>query len=119
MRISDLNDYDFVVRNPNNGQPYVEYGRLCIDISPDTQGQTGQKSIDWLGDTHELQLYQFDEDGHEISSEVPTHFDEPKSILSDDCEFVIRKGGAGGEIDYTTVKLRQAQLSTDTQGHPT
>lgn len=44
---------------------------------------------------------------------MPTHFDEPQSILSDDCEFVIRKGGAGGEIDYTTVKLRQAMLSVD------
>lgn len=36
--------------------------------------------------------------------------------MSDDCEFVIRKGGAGGEIDYTTVKLRQAKLSVDSEG---
>lgn len=35
--------------------------------------------------------------------------------MSDDCEFVIRKGGAGGEIDYTTVKLRQAKLSVDSE----
>ena len=51
--------------------------------------------------------------GKHVSSEVPTHFDEPQSILSDDYEFVVRKGGAGGEIDYTTVKLRQAKLSVD------
>lgn len=44
---------------------------------------------------------------------MPTHFDEAKTILSDDYEFVVRKGGAGGEIDYTTVKLRQAKLSVD------
>lgn len=54
--------------------------------------------------------------GKHVSSEVPTHFDEPQSILSDDYEFVVRKGGAGGEIDYTTVKLRQAKLSVDSDG---
>ena len=195
MHISDLTSVDIVIRNPNNGQPYVEYGKLCIDITPDAQGQSGQESIDWLDDTHELQLYKFDEAGmsafepdvtvngnreyllpneyefvlrkngaggevtygqvalsvkmeelsgdsqvgdqksinissdiielykmgeagQEVSSEVAIHFDEPQSILSDDCEFVIRKGGAGGEIDYTTVKLRQAMLSVDRQGHP-
>lgn len=190
VRISDLVSVDVVIRNPNDGRPYVEYGRLCIDIAPDAQGETGQKSIDWLSGTHELQLYKFDEEGlnafepgvavngnreyllpneyefvlrkngaggevtygqvalsvkmdelsgdsqagdqksisvsnnvielyrmgaagKSVSSEVPTSFDEAKSILSDDCEFVIRKGGAGGEIDYTTVKLKQARLSVD------
>ena len=54
--------------------------------------------------------------GKHVSSEVPTHFDEAKSILSNDYEFVVRKGGAGGEIDYTTVKLRQAKLSVDSDG---
>lgn len=53
--------------------------------------------------------------GKTVSSEVPTHFDEAKTILSDDYEFVVRKGGAGGEIDYTTVKLRQAKLSVDSE----
>lgn len=194
VRISDLAGVDVVLRNPNDGQPYVQYGRLCVDIAPDAQGQTEQKSIDWLSGTNELQLYKFDKDGlsgafepdvtvngtreyllpneyefvlrkhgaggevtygqvalsvkteelsgdsqigeqksisinnsvvelykmgqtgQEVSSEVPTHFDEPRTILSDDCEFVIRKGGAGGEIDYTTVKLRQAKLSVDSDG---
>lgn len=193
LRISDLTSVDIVIRNPNNGQPYVEYGKLCIDITPDAQGQTGQESIDWLSGTNELQLYKFDEAGmsafepdvpvngnreyllpneyefvlrkngaggevtygqvalsvkmeelsgdsqvgdqksinissntielynmgeagKEVSSEVAIHFDEPQSILSDDWEFVIRKGGSGGEIDYTTVKLRQAKLSVDSDG---
>lgn len=190
VRISDLTSVDVVIRNPNGGQPYIEYGRLCIDIAPDAQGTSGQKSIDWLSGANELQLYKFDESGlnafepdvtvngnreyllpneyefvlrkngaggevtygqvalsvkmdelsgdsqtgdqksisvsnnvielykmgaagKNVSSEVPTRFDAPESILSSNCEFVIRRGGAGGEIDYTTVKLRQAKLSVD------
>lgn len=198
IRLSDLVSVDMIIRNPGveeegeDGSPFVQYGRLCIDIVPDTQGEYGQRSIDWLSDTHELQLYKFDEEGlssintveaivndasqplmpsdyefvlrkggpggeieygkiqlsvgassisgdsqtnsgqksisvendvvqlykmgeagQTVSSEVPICFDEPQSILSSNCEFVIRKGGPGGEIDYTTVSLRQSQLSAD------
>ena len=189
--LDDLSGYDVVVRNPNGGSPYVQYGRLSVDIYPDAEGASGQKSVSWLTDGHELQLYKFDENGltsalsatvsangdaqrlvpdeyefvfrkggaggeleygkvqlsvhadelsgdsqtgdqksisvsnnvielykmgaagKNVSSEVPTQFDAPESILSSGCEFVIRRGGAGGEIDYTTVKLRQAKLSVD------
>ena len=52
--VSDLSSVDIVMRNPNNGQPYLEYGRLCIDISPslssvvsgDTEVVGARKSID-------------------------------------------------------------------------
>lgn len=192
VSISDLTSVDIVIRNPNDGQPYLEYGRLCIDIVPDTKGEHGQRSIDWLSDTHELQLYKFDEEGlsnintvetkvndasqpiipddyefvfrkggpggeieygkiqlsvgaelisgdsqtdseqksisvennivqlykmgeagQVVSAEVPICFDEPQPILSSDWEFVVRKGGPGGEIDYAMVNLKQAQLSVD------
>lgn len=199
LRLSDLLSVDIVVRNPNNGAPFVEYGKLCIDIQPDTRGISGQKSIDWLSSTNDLQLYKFDEAGltsafepdvtvnsnresllpddyefvlrkngaggevtygqvslsvkmeelsgdsqvsrqksisvdnnviklykmgeagQEVSSEVPTSFEAYKNPLDDvasDCEIVIRKGGAGGEIDYAKLKLKQAKLSTDTEAYP-
>ena len=38
VHISDLTGVDIVIRNPNDGQPYIEYGKLCIDIAPDAQG---------------------------------------------------------------------------------
>lgn len=38
VHISDLTSVDIVLRNPNDGQPYVQYGKLCIDIAPDAQG---------------------------------------------------------------------------------
>ena len=38
VRISDLASVDFVLRNPNDGKAYVQYGKLCIDIAPDSQG---------------------------------------------------------------------------------
>lgn len=31
--LDNLSSYDIVVRNPNNGSPYVQYGKLSIDIS--------------------------------------------------------------------------------------
>ena len=38
VHISDLTSVDIVIRKPNDGKPYIEYGRLCIDIAPDAQG---------------------------------------------------------------------------------
>ena len=70
VQLSDLANVDVVLRNPNNGQPYVEYGKLNIDIKPDAQGQTEQKSIDWLSTTHDLQLYNFDNSNSNIDAKM-------------------------------------------------
>ena len=70
VQLSDLANVDVVLRNPNNGQPYVEYGKLNIDIKPDAQGQTEQKSIDWLSSTHDLQLYNFDNSNSNINAKI-------------------------------------------------
>ena len=70
VQLSDLLSVDVVLRNPNNGQPYVEYGKLNIDIKPDAQGQTEQKSIDWLSTTHDLQLYNFDNSNSNIDAKM-------------------------------------------------
>ena len=70
IQLSDLANVDVVLRNPNNGQPYVEYGKLNIDIKPDAQGQTDQKSIDWLSTTHDLQLYNFDSGNSNIDAKM-------------------------------------------------
>lgn len=82
------------------------------ELSGDSQ-VSKQKSISV--ENNIIQLYHMEMAGKHISAEVPTHFGEPQSILSNDYEFVVRKGGAGGEIDYTTVKLRQAKLSVDSE----
>ena len=70
VQLSDLSSVDVVLRNPNNGKPYVEYGKLNIDIKPDAQGQTDQKSIDWLSTTHDLQLYNFDNSNSNIDAKM-------------------------------------------------
>ena len=70
VQLSDLANVDVVLRNPNNGKPYVEYGKLNIDIKPDAQGQTEQKSIDWLSTTHDLQLYNFDSGNSNINAKM-------------------------------------------------
>ena len=70
IQLSDLANVDVVLRNPNNGQPYVEYGKLNIDIKPDAQGNTDQKSIDWLSTTHDMQLYNFDNSNSNIDAKM-------------------------------------------------
>ena len=72
VQLSDLANVDVVLRNPNNGKPYIEYGKLCIDIATDSQGQTGQKSIDKLSSTNELQLYNFDKANADIDAKIWT-----------------------------------------------
>ena len=52
VQLSDLANVDVVLRNPNNGKPYIEYGKLCIDITPDVSGDNEvvgtRKSIDFI-----------------------------------------------------------------------
>lgn len=109
---------DLVVRNPNNGAPFVEYGKLCIDIYPDSEGDSGQKSVAWLTDQHELQLYKFNENG--LTSAISTTVDangNSERLVPDEYEFVFRKGGAGGELEYGKVQLsvHMDELSGDSQ----
>lgn len=110
-------EYEFVLRK-NGASGEIEYAKIelsAFDAKLSADSDVGaQKSINISSNT--IELYNMGEAGKEISSEVAIHFDEPQSILSDDWEFVIRKGGSGGEIDYTTVKLRQAKLSVDSDG---
>ena len=111
------NEYEFVLRK-NGAGGEVTYGQVALsvkmdELSGDSQASE-QKSISVSNNI--IQLYHMEKTGKHVSSEVPTCFDDAASILSDDCEFVIRKGGAGGEIDYTTVKLKQAKLSVDSDG---
>ena len=100
IQLSDLANVDVVLRNPNNGQPYVEYGKLNIDIKPDAQGQTEQKSIDWLSTTHDLQLYNFDSGNSNINAKIWT--------LGDlDSE---KHGKAGKLIDPTSKDLLSVDI---------
>lgn len=112
-------EYEFVLRK-NGAGGEIEYAKVQLSVQHDElsgDSQVGeQKSISV--ENNVIQLYKMDQDGTDISTEVPTHWEDAEPILSDNWEFVIRKGGAGGEIDYTTVKLRQAMLSVDRQGHP-
>lgn len=99
ITIDNLSAYDIVVRNPNDGSPYVQYGKLSIDIYPDSEGDSGQKSVAWLTDQHELQLYKFNENG--LTSAISTTVDangNSERLVPDEYEFVFRKGGAGGEL---------------------
>lgn len=105
VRISDLVSVDVVLRNPNNGNPCIEYGKLCIDIATDSQGQTGQKSIDRLSSTNELQLYKFNENGLSAFKSDITVNGNREYLLPNEYEFVLRKNGAGGEVTYGQVAL--------------
>ena len=100
VRISDLVSVDVVLRKPNNGQPYIEYGKLCIDIATDSQGQTGQKSIDKLSSTNELQLYNFDKKNADIDAKIWTLGD-----LDSD-----KHGKTGKLIDPTTKNLLSVDI---------
>ena len=89
------------------------------DLSVDSEGVTGQKSIAFLGNSKELQLYNFNQGGQGITSAlVPTYWEDPAKVLPSNYEFIVRKGGAGGEVEYKKLELKQAQLSVDRQGHP-
>ena len=100
VQLSDLANVDVVLRNPNNGKPYIEYGKLCIDIATDSQGQTGQKSIDKLSSTNELQLYNFDKANADIDAKIWTLGD-----LDSD-----KHGKTGKLIDPTTKNLLNVDI---------
>ena len=120
VRISDLNDYDFVVRNPNNGQPYVEYGRLCVDIAPisgDNEKTLAQKSIDLIFDGNDpdyYQLHDMDKVGISLPQKAITlSADGYTPLLPNDYEFVLRYNGAGGTIKYANLSCGIPTLSGD------
>ena len=60
-----------------------------------------------------LQLWNFDQEGEaDISVGIGP---QPTKLLSDDCEFLIRKGGAGGELQYVKVEAAAAASMADSQ----
>lgn len=116
-------EYEFVVRKNGPGGE-IEYmqAKLSVqhdELSVDSEGTTGQKSIAFLGDSKELQLYKFNQGGQGTTSAlVPTYWEDPSKVLPDNYEFIVRKGGAGGEVEYKKLELKQAQLSVDRNAHP-
>ena len=89
----------------------VDYLQLsALSTITDTQGASEQKSIDWLSSDYvspqELQLYGFDQEGEEgVSVALQS---EMQQLLTGDYEFIVRKGGAGGEIAYTKIAASAA-----------
>lgn len=60
-----------------------------------------------------LQLWNFDQEGETgLSIGIGP---QPTSLLSDDSEFLIRKGGAGGELQYVKVDAFAAASDADSQ----
>ena len=115
-------EYEFVVRKNGPGGE-IEYMQAKLSVQHDepyvdSEGVTGQKSISFLGD-RELQIYGFNQGGQGTTSAlVPTYWEDPSKVLPDNYEFIVRKGGAGGEVEYKKLELKQAQLSVDRNGHP-
>ena len=108
-------EYEFVLRKngPNGEIAYgtVELSAYGVELSADSD-VGAQKSIDIDNDV--IQLHDMDENGTNLSALVPHCFDEAQNPLSAlDAEFVIRKGGAGGEIDYVSLGLLQDKTPLD------
>ena len=92
--------FDFIIRKDNQ----VQYMKLSsnVDISADTDAAGNQKSIQWNDDKY-LQLYNMDQSRENVASvQLST---DAKNVLPNNYEFVVRKGGAGGEISYTTLQI--------------
>lgn len=96
---------DVVLRDTETSSVrYIALSALSAGgVHPDADGESGQKSIDWLSGTEppEVQLYGMDEDGETLSNVVLG--ETAVSLLPEDYEFVVRKNGKGGEIGYATV----------------
>lgn len=95
--------FDFIIRKDNQ----VQYMKLSsnVNISVDTDVAGNQKSIQWKtsNDDKYLQLYNMDQSGENVASvQLST---DAKNVLPNNYEFVVRKGGAGGEISYTTLQM--------------
>lgn len=119
---SSIGCYNIVLRDyeEHPSGAVVSYTPLSdLAFRPDSSGASGQKSTSFLSGTRDLQLWRFDEAGEtDTSALVPTYFDGPAYVLSDELEFVLRRGGAGGEIEYRKLLLKQDALSVDKQGNP-
>ena len=122
INYSSIGCYNIVLRDyeEHPGGAIVSYTPLSdLAFRPDSDGDSGQKSTSFLSGTRDLQLWRFDEAGEsDTSALVPTYFDDPAYVLSDELEFVLRRGGAGGEIEYRKLLLKQDMLSVDKQGNP-
>ena len=97
---AETSGFDFIIRKDNQ----VQYMKLSsnADISVDTDVAGNQKSIQWNDDKY-LQLYNMDQSGENVASvQLST---DAKNVLPNNYEFVVRKGGAGGEISYTTLQM--------------
>ena len=97
---AETSGFDFIIRKDNQ----VQYMKLSsnADISVDTDVAGNQKSIQWNDDKY-LQLYNMDQSGENVASvQLST---DTKNVLPNNYEFVVRKGGAGGEISYTTLQM--------------
>lgn len=108
-------EYEFVLRkNGESGE--IEYAKIelsayGVELSADSD-VGAQKSIDIDNDV--IQLHDMDETGSEVSALVPHCLEEAQNPLSAlDAEFVIRKGGAGGEIGYVSLELLQNKTPLD------
>lgn len=108
-------EYEFVLRK-NGASGEIEYAKIelsAFDAKLSADSDVGaQKSIDI--DSNVIQLHDMDEAGEDLSALVPHCFAEPQDPLSSlSAEFVVRKGGAGGEIGYVSLDLLQDKTPLD------
>ena len=104
--------YEFIIRKDNK----VKYAKLSVDtIKVDTEVLSAQKSLEWKTTDDEdnpqtyMQLYGMDLSGIEHTADLG--ISGTTSLLCDDYQFVIRRNGAGGEIDYLTLSVCLSSLS--------
>lgn len=104
--------YEFIIRKDNK----VKYAKLSVDtIKVDTEVLSAQKSLEWKTTEDEdnpqtyMQLYGMDLSG--IQHTANLGISGATSLLCDDYQFVIRRNGAGGEIDYLTLSVCLSSLS--------
>ena len=104
--------YEFIIRKDNK----VKYAKLSVDtIKVDTEVLSAQKSLEWKTTEDEdnpqtyMQLYGMDLSGIQHTADLG--ISGATSLLCDDYQFVIRRNGAGGEIDYLTLSVCLSSLS--------
>ena len=126
VRISDLVSVDVVLRNQNNGKPYIEYGKLCIDITPDVSGDNEvvgtRKSIDFINQLDSdpyYQLHNFQTSAVNGPDTLIKFQDQPlnEEDFSIGCQtqFVVRvpDGNNGYEVKYMQLSAYQEHERVD------
>ena len=99
LALHELDDREIVVREGDHVNYITLTGDALSDIIPDATVQEGQKSIDWLTNSHDrvIQLYKFDQPGMSTMPETEVIANSnAESLIPEEYEFVVRKNGPGG-----------------------